>query len=226
MKFQEFKKIPRLNRDIIITEKIDGTNGVVAIFSFEDMVREYSKLYPDDVIAGVVQVFIDTYCLYIHPENPHGEENEKLYVFAGSRNRWLGIGKQKDNYKFACWVRENGLHLTLGLGKGRHYGEWWGNGIQRGYDIGERQFSLFNVSNVKIERYFLMSDLSSCHIVPTLYIGKFDTNKINQVLEDLRKHGSWATRFMKPEGICIYHTASGGYFKVTLDNDEKPKGQI
>lgn len=30
-KFQEFKKIPRLSRDIIITEKLDGTNGVIYI---------------------------------------------------------------------------------------------------------------------------------------------------------------------------------------------------
>ena len=29
--FQEFKKIPRLSRDIIITEKLDGTNGVIYI---------------------------------------------------------------------------------------------------------------------------------------------------------------------------------------------------
>lgn len=29
--FQGFKKIPRLSRDIIITEKIDGTNGLIYI---------------------------------------------------------------------------------------------------------------------------------------------------------------------------------------------------
>jgi hypothetical protein len=29
--FKEFKKIPRLSREIIITEKIDGTNGVIYI---------------------------------------------------------------------------------------------------------------------------------------------------------------------------------------------------
>lgn len=32
MSFKSFGKIPRLNRDIIITEKIDGTNACVAIF--------------------------------------------------------------------------------------------------------------------------------------------------------------------------------------------------
>ena len=29
--FQEFRKIPRLSREIIITEKIDGTNGLIYI---------------------------------------------------------------------------------------------------------------------------------------------------------------------------------------------------
>lgn len=29
--FQEFRKIPRLSRDITITEKIDGTNGIICI---------------------------------------------------------------------------------------------------------------------------------------------------------------------------------------------------
>jgi hypothetical protein len=28
---------------------------------------------------------------------------------------------------------------------------------------------------------------------------------------------------MQPEGIVVYHTASGGYFKVLLENDEIPK---
>lgn len=40
--FQGFKKIPRLNRDIVITEKIDGTNGVVFI-SEDGMVLAGSK---------------------------------------------------------------------------------------------------------------------------------------------------------------------------------------
>ena len=31
MEFQEFRKIARLSRDCIVTEKIDGTNGIIAI---------------------------------------------------------------------------------------------------------------------------------------------------------------------------------------------------
>jgi hypothetical protein len=28
---------------------------------------------------------------------------------------------------------------------------------------------------------------------------------------------------MNPEGVVIYHTASGQLFKKTIENDEKPK---
>ena len=31
---------------------------------------------------------------------------------------------------------------------------------------------------------------------------------------------------MNPEGIIIYHTASGKLFKKTILNDEKPKEQV
>ena len=30
MEFKEFDKIARLNREVVVTEKIDGTNGLVA----------------------------------------------------------------------------------------------------------------------------------------------------------------------------------------------------
>jgi hypothetical protein len=30
---------------------------------------------------------------------------------------------------------------------------------------------------------------------------------------------------MRPEGIVVFHTASGALFKKTIEGDEKPKGQ-
>lgn len=173
--FEGFPKIPRLAREVIITEKIDGTNGQVYITEDGD-------------------------------------------VFAGSRNKW--ITPQADNYGFARWVEGNKQEL-LKLGPGRHFGEWWGNGIQRGYGLKEKRFSLFNVS-----RWGNPDDRPGCcHVVPLLYQGGFHPLTVDVQVLKLEEQGSVAAPgFMNPEGIVLYHTALGGYFKKTVEKDEAPKG--
>ena len=43
----------------------------------------------------------------------------------------------------------------------------------------------------------------------------------------LRQFGSTAEPgFMDPEGIVVFHTASGHIYKATCKNDEKPKGKV
>lgn len=172
MDFVPFPKIARLSREIIVTEKIDGTNS---------------------------QVFID----------------DSGYVHAGSRNRWLSL--TEDNFGFARWVRDNEDELRK-LGPGRHFGEWWGAGIQRRYGLTEKRFSLFNVSRWQDERP------SCCHVVPVLYRGDFDTLAIEDCLTQLRTLGSAAAPgFMKPEGIIAFHIAGNIGFKKTLERDAEPK---
>lgn len=186
--FEKFPKIPRLNRQIVITEKIDGTNAQVLI-GLDGQVR------------------------------------------AGSRKRF--ITPEDDNFGFAAWVEENEAELVEALGPGRHFGEWWGKGIQRGYNLDHRRFSLFNVRrwrdgadfpweiNPWIAEYEKRQWVPSCcHVVPILHIGDFDTRNINFVLESLTRMGSAAVPgFFRPEGIVIYHTAGNQSFKVTLEND-------
>jgi hypothetical protein len=223
MKFVEFKKIPRLSRDVIITEKIDGSNGQICIFSLETLKKEFDTLEQ-------MSDWIEQYCLYVHPDNPHVEEKDKLYIFAASRNRWLNVGKQNDNHAFAYWVKENAPSLVM-LGEGRHFGEWYGKGIQRGYGLEEKRWALFNVSKWQNKDLPLVDEKqkyppSCCEVVPILYEGMFDTNVINVALEDLRVNGSKAVPgYLDAEGVCIFHTASGHYYKKTLQNDEKHKGE-
>lgn len=66
-------------------------------------------------------------------------------MLVGSRSRW--ITPEQDNYGFARWAMEHRDELMT-LGVGRHFGEWWGSGCQRGYNLpkGEKRWSLFNVS--------------------------------------------------------------------------------
>jgi hypothetical protein len=174
MEFKEFPKIARLSREIIVTEKIDGTNASVYI----------------------------------------GEDGEFL---TGSRTQW--ITPEKDNYGFSRWAHEHKDEL-MKLGKGHHFGEWWGQGIQRKYDMTEKVWSLFNTSK--------WSDDSirpaCCRVVPVLYTGMFDTMMIDGILATLRGKGSIASKgFMKPEGVVVYHPQGNILFKKTIEKDETPK---
>jgi hypothetical protein len=173
--FKPFPSIARLSRDIVITEKLDGTNGCIHI----------------DVLGGTIRV--------------------------GSRTRW--ITPEDDNYGFAKWVKANEKELFEKLGEGTHYGEWWGQGIQCGYGLKEKRFSLFNVG-----RWSHENTPKCCNVVPTLYIGPFRERAIKLPLENLSREGSFASPgFMEPEGIVIYHKHSNTLFKKTIKNDDKGK---
>jgi hypothetical protein len=151
--------------------------------------------------------------------------NASIYIgdtgefLVGSRTRW--ITPENDNHGFARWAYEHRDELFQ-LGPGHHFGEWWGLGIQRGYGLKEKRFSLFNTHR--------WSDVNArpacCHVVPILYAGVFTTFAVESALHELNFRGSNAAPgFMKPEGVVIYHEAARQYFKKTIEKDEQPKGQ-
>lgn len=199
MEFTEFPKIGRLSRDIVITEKIDGTNGQIAI----------------------------------------GDDGS---FFVGSRTRWL-TAETGDNHGFLLWAMTHRDELIAGLGPGRHFGEWWGSGIQRGYGLqkGEKRFSLFNVSrwhavgteptatfsnDPRLPPTFSTVAPSCCGVVPVVYRGPFATEAIYDTLGWLESVGSQAAPgFMKPEGIVVFHAQSNTLFKKTIERDEEPKSR-
>jgi len=198
MDFVSFGRIPRLTRDCMITEKIDGTNGQIYI----------EKLLPDTVVPKIVD--------YIVTEH----EGDKYLLLVGSRNRWLS--DHQDNFGFWHWVSANKNELVR-LGEGRHFGEWWGKGIQRGYGLDHRRFSLFNLKKWGDPEV----RPQCCEVVPLLHKGVFGTDVADYVLRELAKNGSKAVPgFAKPEGIVVYHKAAGVLFKKTIENDNIPKGQI
>lgn len=188
--FQGFPKIARLSRPMIVTEKIDGTNG----------------------------------CIYI------GEDGEFL---VGSRTRW--ITPEADNHGFASWAHEHKDELIT-LGPGRHFGEWWGHGIQRGYGLkgGDKRFSLFNTTRWCLHDGIprmasatkLQQALPPCvDLVPVLGEGSFSLVMVDIHLDRLIKQGSEAAPgFMNPEGVVVYHSAGNVCFKKTIKNDDAPKG--
>jgi hypothetical protein len=200
MEFQEFPKISRLTRNIIVTEKIDGTNAQIEIIGANEA-RE-RNLHASQIITT----------------NPVTFE----VMLAGSRTRYITPGA--DNFGFARWAFEN-AHELWKLGSGRHFGEWWGSGIQRGYGLqnGEKRWSLFNVSKWADDAV----RPACCSVVPVLGQHTFDTAFIDACLNDLRVNGSKAAPgFMKPEGIVVFHTAGGHLFKKTIERDEEPKSKV
>lgn len=149
-------------------------------------------------------------------------------VLAGSRTRW--ITPTDDNFGFARWVAEHEDELRSGLGPGRHFGEWWGAGIQRRYGLTEKRFSLFNVARWSDDPADRGIDPatgdpraprpSCCGIVPVLYRGPFETSNIETILAQLKAEGSHAAPgFMNPDGIVVWHEAARVLFKKTLDGD-------
>lgn len=189
MEFVEFPKMARFSRDVIVTEKIDGTNAAVVIE------EAHCGEYPPHAIAMV------------------GEYN----IYAQSRTRF--ITPENDNAGFARWVVEKAEQL-VDLGPGRHFGEWFGSGIQRTYGLQEKRFALFNVArwNDPAARPLC------CHVVPTLWRGNFSDLRADLLLGELALFGSQAVPgFMRPEGIVVFHTAGNVGFKKTIDKDEVPK---
>ena len=215
LQFCEFPKMGRLSREVIITEKIDGTNAQIFITSG-----------PKDHPLALAHRF-----------DP-ADGGTDLIMLAGSRTRW--ITPADDNFGFARWAAEHSTELW-NLGLGRHFGEWWGSGIQRGYGLtkGDKRWSLFNVvrwclngetpqriphADPRVEKY---QDVlpPGVGLVPVLHRGIFDTATCDTVLFQLQEGGSKAAPgFMKPEGIVVFHTAANVGFKKTLNGDAA-KGQ-
>lgn len=172
IEFRPWPKIGRLNKDMVVTEKLDGTNAAVGVTA-------------------------------------DGQ------VYAQSRTRIITPGD--DNFGFAAWVAANTDRLRE-LGEGLHFGEWWGRGIQRGYGLDERRFSLFNTNRwtgVRADWYRCL-EVPCCHVVPVLRRYTFDSRIVEYVYCDLKQYGSVAAPgFDNPEGVVVYHAASGTLFKLS-----------
>ena len=183
--FEPFPKIPRFFREIVITEKIDGTN---ASLSFDES-------GPDSMLVG-------------------------------SRNRW--VTPDNDNFGFAGWATPRREALFALLGPGHHFGEWYGVGIQRGYNLVASRFARFNTkrwAGVRDEIESKGLDLPNVECTPILYTGPILGNVIGDTLLILKGVGSVAVPgFMNPEGIVVYHKAANTVFKATLDDNDNHKG--
>lgn len=207
--FDAFPKIPRYRREVALTEKIDGTNAAVVWVDVAESDGSDNATETQNIIA--IGDLVDQ----------HGTALGPHFLLAQSRNQF--ITPIKDNYGFAKWVQKNAADLAT-LGPGRHFGEWWGNGIQRGYGLtpGDKRFSLFNVNRWGEGR---QTPPACCGVVPLL--GYFAPDQINAQVERLRTTGSVAAPgYLNAEGVIVWHSQSKQYYKILLENDDVPKGLV
>ncbi len=137
--------------------------------------------------------------------------DDGLELQAGSRTRY--ITPDNDNAGFARWCEENKEEL-LTLGPGRHYGEWYGAGIQRRYGLEEKRFALFNTHRWTYERP------TCCDVVPVVYSGPYKGHGHLVVLfNEMRDTvGSLAVPGWKePEGLWVYFNEARHSMKMPLD---------
>lgn len=153
-----------------------------------------------------------------------GEDGE---IRCQSRNREITV--DADNHGFAAWCHDNRDGLVGALKPGYHFGEWWGQGINRGYGLKERRFSLFNVSlaNMPYDEQYVAHVIGEppmvgpCHVVPVFAwgsdFGVFDPEGTTSFLSGF---GSVAAPgFQRPEGWVVWHQRANQYFKHPFDKE-------
>lgn len=207
--FKSWPKIARLAREVVCTEKIDGTNAAIHIERLKFGATGTLEIRPGDVVDWL------------------DGEATFLRLTAQSRTRLITVAD--DNHGFARWVADNAAAIAATLGEGIHYGEWWGYKINRGYGLakGDKRFSLFNT-----ERWSHLdgSQVPGLWTVPVLATGLLwdedgdpfgMDDPVTDAVLTLREGGSVAAPgYDRPEGIVVFHTAGRVMFKYTLDGDE------
>jgi RNA ligase-like protein len=234
IEFIPFPKISRLNRDITITEKIDGTNAAIHI--------------GERASAVIIDNGVDS--------QGSADVSYELPSLVLAQSRTRIITPEEDNFGFARWVKENERALAEVLGPGTHFGEWWGAGIQRGYRQTRKWFSLFNYTRWSNDPSVASLASIGVQVIPILYHGPWMTTVGGKVggrayganwlcfapalvMENLATRGSVAATvsgvtYKKddvngdkgPEGIVVYHEAGRVLFKATIENDEQPKSFV
>lgn len=167
-------------------------------------------------------------------------------VTAQSRKRI--ITPDDDNYGFAKWVYDNAGALLDTLGYGYHYGEWYGEGIQKNpLGIEGKRFALFHATKYTEGNGFDLERVDGLETVPLLHHGQCDVWTIPKIMEDLEIYGTKVkgaktekiytgipglegTEYVyekaaKSEGIIIWNNETRTRTKMLLENDAFHKYQ-
>lgn len=142
-------------------------------------------------------------------------------VKAQSRNRI--ITPDDDNAGFAKWVYSNAGALMDTLGFGYHYGEWFGEGIQKNpLGVEGKRFALFEATKYTTQNGYELNKVDGLETVPLLFAGDGNYMTIPDIMRELETFGSrvkGANFSAKPEGIIVWHAETQTKTKILLEND-------
>lgn len=217
--FKSWGSTPRFHKGLHITEKINGTNAGVSVQGFSKGEGKFD------------------------PVNGRFVEGETMDYVVRAQSRKRLITPDSDNFGFAAWVWENAEGLANLLGFGYHYGEWYGEGIQKNpLAVQGRRWALFNTwhwgSKPNLER-LQAANIPGLTLVPVLHDeqrdGPADYKTIPNLLVDL-EWGSKADGYMTlpnahkmdfhvegPEGIIVWQRETQQRYKILLREDDKHK---
>lgn len=149
-------------------------------------------------------------------------------VQAQSRKRMITPGD--DNYGFARWVYDNAGVLTDTLGYGYHYGEWFGEGIQKNpLGVEGKRFALFHATKYTEDNGYELNKVDGLETVPLLFHGQADIYTILRTVMQLKEHGSQVMGVKgetKPEGVIVWHRETQQKYKILLEGDAFHKWQL
>ena len=148
-------------------------------------------------------------------------ENNSI-VGVQSRNRL--ITRESDNMGFANWVYDNQEELASLLGDGYHYGEWWGLGIQRRYNMERKVFSLFNAHRWK-GLFNAPAGQMLVDVVPSYTVHLNDGASMDALIAKAKEYfmgnsiaaAKYGKEFSNPEGFVMYHDRSQQLYKFPIN---------
>lgn len=160
-------------------------------------------------------------------------------MYVQSRNRI--ITPFADNQGFAKWAARNEKDLLHVLGVGRHYGEWWGKGIGRKYDMNHNVFSVFNVGRfyrtepgaedsmaTRAKGTRIFNEISA---VPHIFTGTYGCEQMVTAIRRLEETQSLAAAAYGingavPEGVCFYFREFDKVAKLVFAHPGKHKWEV
>lgn len=208
--FVPFPKIARLSREVVVTEKIDGTNAQVYV-SEDGSVMAGSRtkwITPADDNHGFAR-WVHENAAELAKLGPGSHFGE---WWGSGIQRGYGLARGEKRFSLFNVSRWGDEERSKGCTKCALVASTWAPEV---------------CARCKTERPAEPPVRPACcSVVPVMWRGSFDNLDSAAIIAHLAAHGSRAAPgFMRPEGIVIFHVAGGYLFKKTIERDEEPKGK-